>query len=91
MLIHFCTKMVSEPVPETYWKEIAEQRRLALNDTLEENKSVNMDAGNWLDKSMFWRFLLMLSCSFFFSCDVPAWPRLLRSKHIKKVKKNVSY
>ncbi|XP_076441325.1 uncharacterized protein LOC143280529 isoform X2 [Babylonia areolata] len=33
--------MVKEPVPESYWKEVAEQRRLALNDTLEENRSLH--------------------------------------------------
>nr|KAG5701166.1 hypothetical protein BaRGS_023275 [Batillaria attramentaria] len=35
--------MVKETVPATYWQEIAEQRRLALNDTLEENKSLHKE------------------------------------------------
>ncbi|KAL8615114.1 hypothetical protein ACOMHN_009190 [Nucella lapillus] len=33
--------MVKEPVPESYWQEMAEQRRLALSDTLEENNSLH--------------------------------------------------
>ena len=37
-MLHF----LPEPVPEAYWKEVAEQRRLALSDTLEENKSVSL-------------------------------------------------
>ncbi|KAK7100092.1 uncharacterized protein [Littorina saxatilis] len=35
--------MIKEPVPESYWKEIAEQRRQALNDTLEENRSLHLE------------------------------------------------
>ena len=33
--------MVNEEVPENYWKELAEQRREALNETLEENEQLH--------------------------------------------------
>ena len=33
----------TEEVPESYWKEIAEQRRVALNDSLHENEMVPYD------------------------------------------------
>ncbi|XP_048763819.2 geminin-like [Ostrea edulis] len=35
--------MVSEEVPETYWKELAEQRRIALNDSLHENEMLHKE------------------------------------------------
>lgn len=31
---------IAEEVPETYWKELAEQRRQALDESLHENESV---------------------------------------------------
>lgn len=31
----------TEEVPESYWKELAEQRRIALNDSLHENEMVS--------------------------------------------------
>lgn len=35
--------MVSEEVPESYWKELAEQRRIALNDSLHENEMLHKE------------------------------------------------
>ncbi|XP_052687755.1 geminin-like isoform X1 [Crassostrea angulata] len=35
--------MVSEEVPESYWKELAEQRRMALNDSLHENEMLHKE------------------------------------------------
>ncbi|XP_061182426.1 geminin-like [Saccostrea echinata] len=35
--------MVSEEVPESYWKELAEQRRVALNDSLHENEMLHKE------------------------------------------------
>ncbi|XP_022089511.1 geminin-like [Acanthaster planci] len=33
--------MVQEPAPESYWKDLAEERRLALEDTLKENEQLH--------------------------------------------------
>ncbi|XP_072016954.1 uncharacterized protein [Amphiura filiformis] len=33
--------MVQEPVPDSYWKQLAEQRREALEDTLRENEQLH--------------------------------------------------
>ncbi|XP_062576741.1 geminin-like [Saccostrea cucullata] len=35
--------MVDEDVPESYWKELAEQRRVALNDSLHENEMLHKE------------------------------------------------
>lgn len=47
ILVVHCTKSwmcnvvsCTEEVPESYWKELAEQRRIALNDSLHENEMV---------------------------------------------------
>lgn len=35
--------MINEEIPETYWKQLAEERRLALNDSLHENESLHKE------------------------------------------------
>lgn len=35
--------MVQDEVPEEYWKDLAEQRRIALNETLEENEKLHVE------------------------------------------------
>ncbi|KAK3091969.1 hypothetical protein FSP39_024089 [Pinctada imbricata] len=43
--------MVQEEVPESYWKEVAEQRRVALNDSLHENEMLHKEIEDLKDEN----------------------------------------
>lgn len=40
----FIESIILDPVPESYWRELAEERRLSLAEALSENEMVNFSS-----------------------------------------------